>query len=361
MSETTLSLTPFYRARPTVRIDEQEFPKVSELVIGMDMKEQEGGLTALELRLSNVASDPQGEADFAFENEDEIHLGSSISVYGGDENEPREIFRGVITGLEAEFPEENPPELLVLAEDKLQAARMTRRTATYSEISIADLAGTIASRLSVTPQITGFNEAIGTWIQLNESDLAFLRRIIRRYDGDVQIVGNELHVSPRSDVQRGMIELELHSQLRSVRFIADLADQVTEVTVSGWNSLRGSRVSATSNVSYLGPGTGRGGPQVLSESMGDRSEHVGHIAVANDEEAQALADTVFYQRARRFVCSEGTAEGNPAIRVGTHVTLTGVSPRFENTYYVVAAHHRFDVHKGYETDFRAESYALGNV
>jgi phage protein D len=51
---------------------------------------------------------------------------------------------------------------------------------------------------------------------------------------------------------------------------------------------------------------------------------------------------------------EGTAEGNPQIRVGTHVELTGLGDRFSNTYYVTRACHRYDLANGYETDFEAE-------
>ncbi len=78
-----------------------------------------------------------------------------------------------------------------------------------------------------------------------------------------------------------------------------------------------------------------------------------------DAEAQALAHTVFDRRARRFVVVEGTAQGNPAIRVGTHVTLQGLGPRFSNTYYVVRATHRFDSSNGYQTHFEAECAFLG--
>jgi phage protein D len=228
-------------------------------------------------------------------------------------------------------------------------------------MSVADLAGTIADRIGATPVITGMTETIGTWVQLNESDLAFLRRVIRRYDGDLQIVGSELHVSPRADVQRGALELELYSQLRSVTFIADLTDQISEVTVSGWNALSGRRVSATSTGANPGPGSGRKGSEILAKTLGERTEHVGHISVTTDAEATAVADAVFDQRSRRFVCAEGTVEGNPDLRVGTEVTLTGVSPRFENTYYVVCAHHRFNVMDGYETDFKAQCFALGDA
>ena len=72
MGEAALSQTEVYSARPVVRVDEQERLKISELINSFVMKEQEGGMSSLEMRLSNIASDPQGSADFAFENEEDI-------------------------------------------------------------------------------------------------------------------------------------------------------------------------------------------------------------------------------------------------------------------------------------------------
>jgi phage protein D len=48
------------------------------------------------------------------------------------------------------------------------------------------------------------------------------------------------------------------------------------------------------------------------------------------------------------------------VRVGTHVTLSGLGPRFSNTYYVTRCRHRYDLASGYETDFTAVSAFLGN-
>ncbi len=181
-----------------------------------------------------------------------------------------------------------------------------------------------------------------------------MRRLLLRYDADMQVVGNELHVSPRGEVRRGAIELALHSQLRCARVLADLAHQVSEVTVTGWDAAQGQRVSASSTGSQLGPGSGRTGVQLLRQAISERSEHLGHLAATTDAEAQALANAAFDCRARRFVCVQGTAEGNPAVRVGTHIALSGMGSRFDNTYYVVRACHRYDVIRGYEIDFEAE-------
>ncbi len=361
MAEMLLSKSASYGARPTIRVGGQSNPRLRELLIGMSMTENEGGLSALELRVSNVATTEDAVTRLAFEAEEILALGSSIAIFAGDEQAPKEIFRGAVTGLDADFPADGPPELVVLAEDALQQGRFLRRTATYDDISLSDLTGTIANRLHLQPKVTGFTEKIGTWVQLNESDLSFLRRLLQRYDGDLQIVGNELQVSPRGEVQRGSVELVLYGQLRAVRAIADLAHQVTKVTVSGWNPTEGRPINKSSTGAHLGPGSGRKGPDILSRSLGDRLEHVSNLIATTDAEAQALADAAFDQRTRRFVRIHGSAEGNPELRVGTNVRLRGVSRRFDNTYYVVSACHRYDEIAGYTTDFEAESAFLGEA
>ncbi len=361
MSVSALNRRAVYNPRPLIEIDGQQFEKVNELALAFDMREQEGGLCALELRLSNIASRPDGGAGYAFEDEAEVKLGSSITLFGGDIAEPQEIFRGVVTALEADFPESAPPELLILAEDRLQQARMARRSAVYSDSSLADLIRGVAGRLGLQSEISGLDTPRGIWVQLNESDLAFLRRLLRAADADMQIVGGTLQAAPRSEVQRSVIEMEMFHDLRSVKFIADLAHQVTSVSAAGWSARRGQRVSGHSEGVNLGPGSGRRGAQIVQQSLGERPEHIGHISVTSDEEAQALADAVFDQRARRFVCAEGRATGHPGLRVGSHLRLSGVSRRFENTYYVTSCHHRYDQHSGYQTDFIAQCASLGEA
>lgn len=359
MAESPLSDRAVYAARPTVRIDGEAHDRVSALLISIELDERAGGLSSLEARFSNVASTEGGSAEPAFEDDRILRLGAEFALYGGDETAPVELFRGRITGLDAEFTRDGPPELLVLAEDAFVRARMARRTKLHRDVTLADLVRALAETAGLTADVEGLDRDVGERMQLNESDLAFVRRVLRDHDADLQAVGTTLQAAPRSDVQRGVVELELFGQLDRVRVLVDLAHQVTEVTGAGWDPVAGRAFRVESRGLHLGPGSGVTGADGLDAIDVERSEHIGHLSATTQREAQALADAHYDQRARRFVTVEGVAEGNPRLRVGTHVELKGVSPRFDNTYYVVRARHRYDVSQGYRTEFEAESARYG--
>lgn len=361
MPETSVSQTAIFSARPTLRIAGQPDERASALLTSMRMEESEGGMSTLELRLTNWAATGGGRAELAFGAQSSLKLGAELGVYAGDEATPREIFKGKVGALEMVCNYGQPPELVVLAEDALVAARRQRRTKVYEAQSPADVVRAIANDLGLSPTISGLSSPTGTWVQLDETDLQFLRRLLARFDADLQVVGTELQATPRKDVARGTIELALYGQLAKVRVTADLAHQVTAVTVAGWNAVDGAAVKGeASAIAHAGPGQGRSGLAWASEVFGERSEHLATPLVNTQPEADAVAEAALDQRARRFVRAEGTAEGNAQLRVGASVRLSGISPQFDNTYYVLRACHLFDMKQGYRTEFSAECAYLAS-
>ena len=360
MGEMTLSPLAYYSARPTLRVDGQDHDSIATLLQSMVLHEQEGGLSSVELAFVDWGLRPDGSVGSVFDDERVLKLGAQVQVYAGEAAAPTELFKGRIGALEYAFDSEGAPRLIAHAEDAAMRARLARRSQLYENQSLADIVRTVAQRLSLTPQVSGLSATSVVEVQCNESDLAFLRRLLARQGGDLQIVGDALHVSPRQDVQRGTVELTRGSQLHRLRVVADLADQVTEVEVTGFDASAGNAITGTCSDTAFGPGSGRSGPVLLRDSFGERRQHSAHRVAGTRSEADALARAEMERRARRFVLAEGACEGNPALRVGTHLRILGAGPRWSNTYYVTGCTHRYDMRAGYETQFRAEGAYLGS-
>jgi uncharacterized protein len=360
MPDSTAPISAF-QARPTIMLGGQENPRLTELLSAFCVHERAGGLSSLELRISNVASLNGGGAQLAFDAGGDLALGAQLRVGAGDASAPTEIFRGVVSALEGRFDRGKPPELCVLAEDALQKARMQRKTRVFENMSIAEIARQIASDLGLTARVTGLEQNFGTQVQMSESDLGFLRKLLARVDADLQVVENDLQVAPRAEVQRGRQSLELGGALLSARVLADLAHQVTSLHSHGWDEKQGDGVSADGRDQALGPGAGRKGGDELPNALASRAHHVGEIMLGSDAEARAAADALRNQRARRFVTVHAIASGNPALRVGTHVELRGLGRWFSNAYYVTEARHIYDLEEGYRTELTAECAYLGSA
>lgn len=363
-TERALSRAALYAARPTLLLDGRRSPLADELLLSAQVNEQREGPAWAELRFANVSRSSERGIGWAFETEEEspIGLGTALVLSMGDESDPREIFQGTVSGLEAVFGPEHPPELIVLAEDPLQKARMKRRTRTHSETTLGDLVESLAAEMGLRARVSHLDHPVGTQVQINETDLGFLRRLLERHDAWMRVSGGELHAAPWGEGEGSgeEITLELHSQLKRVRLLADLAHQVSTISYSGWDAAQGEAIRVESDGSLpLGPGSGRTGRQMLEEAFGPRTEHAGAFLARDEREARALVQAVHLERARRFVLVEGCTQGHPDLRVGSRVRIVGVGPRFENTYTVTRACHRFDPQNGYETDFEAEGAYFG--
>ena len=100
MPETSVSRSAIFSARPTLRIAGQEDERLSTLMTSMRMEEGEGGLSRLELKVTNWVATDGGRAELAFDANAPLKLGAALSVYSGDAATPREIFQGKVSALE---------------------------------------------------------------------------------------------------------------------------------------------------------------------------------------------------------------------------------------------------------------------
>ena len=141
-----------YSARPTVRIGGQALPLLSANIARMTAREQQGGLSSLELVLYDVLSFGDGGAGYGATAGSPLQLGVDIAIYAGATETPQAIFAGTVTAIEAEASPSNAPQFTMLAEDRLWKARRTRRQlagAHFSGLRKAILAR-IYARLSFT-------------------------------------------------------------------------------------------------------------------------------------------------------------------------------------------------------------------
>jgi len=351
---------PLYATSPTIELGGQSYPLVQQNLVQLRMREALGGLSSLELSFVDSVEEG-GTSHYAAGPGSPLELGAGVRVFAGaHEVGAPEIFDGQVTALESEIRESQPPLITILAEDRLFPARRRRRTRLWEQQRLGDVISAIANDYGLRAEIRdGVNDAQRNWMQADETDLAFMRRILGTFDCDMQVVGNKLQVGRIGMDRRSLVTLAVGNTLLSCRITADIAEQVTSLRLGSFDPKAGALVDKSSDSTAFGPGSGKSGPDVLREKFAAVTMHLGREPPLSDTDGGAIAALEGQKRARSFVRVYGCARGDGNLRVGSWIELTGVNPRFANQYAVRAAVHRFDLESGYRTDFIAESAYLG--
>jgi phage protein D len=343
-------------ARPTIAVGGQDKPSLGEGLLSLLIAENLGGLYRCELAFGNWGP-INNSIGFLYFDRRLLEFGKALQVKLGTDT----LFDGRIMGLEAVFPEGQPPALNVLAEDRFQDLRMIRRTRTFTDVSDADIFNQIAGDHGLRPSVSVSGPKYKVLAQVNQSDLAFLRERARAIDAELWMSGNTLNAKSHASRNGGSLPMTYGGPLREFTVLADLAGQRTSVTVNGWDvaSKAGLQYEATESVLSGELSNTTSGASILSSALGQRKEALAHTVPLTSQEAQAAAEAYFRMAARRFVVGRGVAETNAKLRVGSYVDLDGLGPLFNGKYYVVEVRHIFDGARGLRTEFTAERPGLG--
>ncbi len=345
-------------ARPVLNVDGQDRPTLAEALLNLLIVENINGLYRCEVRLMNWGSQ-DNQITFLFSDRRLLDYGKSFKVKLNDKT----LFEGRITALEAHFPSNRPPEITVLAEDRFQDLRMTRRTRSFAEVSDAAVIRQIASDHGLSPNVSVTGPTYKVLAQINQSDLAFVRERARSIDAEVWMDGSTLNAKSHANRNGATLQLDYGSTLHEFTALADVAQQRTSVSVNGWDvsSKSGLQYQATESAISSELNGDVSGISILQSAFGERKETLAHTVPLNAQEAQVAAEAYFKMSARRFVTGRGTAETDSKLRVGNTVDLQGLGVLFTGKYYVTEVQHLFDLSRGLRTEFTAERPGLGRT
>src|ERR1700752_218513 len=349
--------TGLKEARPTIVVGNEVNGPLGGGMLSMLIVEDTNGLYRCEANFGNWG-EKNSKTDFLYFDRAVLDFGKDFEIKLGSDS----IFKGKIMGLEAKFPEGQSPEISVLAEDRFQDLRMTRRTRTFSDVSDADVIKQIATDHGLTPEVDLSGPTYKVLAQVNQSDLAFIRDRARSIDAEVWMIDKTLHAKTHNGRNGDKLQMTYGNQLREFTVLADLAMQRTSVSVNGWNisSKSAMQFEATDSAISSELNGDTSGVSILQSALGQRKEALAHTVPLNDQEAQFEAEAFFKMSARRFVVGGGVAETSKSLRARTQLDLQGLGPLFNGKYYVAEVKHIFDSTKGLRSEFRSERVGIGH-
>jgi phage protein D len=261
------------------------------------------------------------------------------------------VTSGQIAALEPEFAGDGA-YICLRGYDRSHALHRTKRTQTYQNSTADDVARKIAQRAGLH---AGTVDPAGSpdefMQQTNETDWEFLSRLAARIDFEVIVAGDTLHFRKAGSTPASTpVDLRWGDTLTSFRPRVTGVQQIDEVIVRGWDPKQKRPIESSAKPDGLSSTIGIPRDKV-SAALGGGTTTIADRPISTQAEADALAKSVAAHLGNAFVEAEGVCHGDPRVRAGTQVQISGVGNRFAGMYTISSTTHIFRGARGYETHF----------
>ena len=307
--------------------------------------------------------------NFAFKYTEGVifDLGHRAHVELGYADKTVALVRGVITTMSPRFPEAGSPTLSITGIDSMVLLRDRKPTGSEQKQWIdkrdSDIAKDIAKRNGLAWEVEDSPLEHPIAVQKNQDDAQFLLERAKKIDFDCFIAMHGpqrrdtlFFVRPRdgrtSDANR-VYQFEWGRNLISFMPTLTISRQVAKVTVRGWDSRNMVPIVTIATTADLPkPKTKnkrvRSAPDLVEKVLGRKQDIVVDANPQSKDEAREMAVAMLRQRAYTFITATMSVMGNPDLRAGDNVQVSGLGERFAGEYHITKAEHTFGA-AGYMT------------
>jgi phage protein D/phage baseplate assembly protein gpV len=343
-------------------------PQVLVEVDGLQLEEAAiNELAAVRVR-QRLAAPAQCELSFHGPVETDLPRPGSdlrVAVAGHDTR----LFEGQVTAVEHVFGPDRDYSLVVRSYDAMHRLRKRSQARALVQTTVDGLASELAHEVGLDSQAAESGPVWQNVVQHNETDLELLVVLAARCGLYPVIRDGVLHLITLEG-DGDAIELTLGEELLEARVELNGERAARSVKAMGWDPLRAEAHQAEAS----SPRTGRDiGAEVSPTDVGGTGEVALFGEYASDEaHVAAIAQAELDARAAGEVTLWGVAEGDPELRAGTPVELSGLRDELDGTYVLTDVTHTVDGVRGYLTELSttppdvrrrrtAASAALGEV
>ena len=290
---------------------------------------------------------------FTWIDQDLFELGDKVEIQMGYDKDLKTVMVGEITGLEPEFSQDTTPMLVVRGHDLRHRLLRGRQTKSFTQMKDSDIVSQIAKGKGLTPKVEDTKVKLEYVLQHNQTDWEFLQERAARIGYEVVVDKKNLYFRPHEYGEQKLLNLTYRDDLLDFLPRLSTMTQVYQVKVQGWLPKDKKTVVATARAGNEGEKMGGqvSGAKEVQKAFGISSQTIVHQAVSSKAEADRMALGQFQDIAIAYISGEGTCRGNPDLRAGEVIEITGIGKKFGGLYYIVSTEHSYDPNQGYQTSF----------
>ncbi len=315
---------------------------------------------------------------------DVLHEGLPVEIDLGRPDEHAIVFRGTVTSVTADLLSRHGPHVEVAAGDALVALSLRARTKRWWNTPVSGIVREVAVSNALLPGRIEPDEDLvladtAPEQQVEETDLAFLNRLARRFDSKLFVdhtgpTDSLNFVSTRKLLEADPVDERLifNGNLAAFRAGFDAYATAPETRLVSTDAATGDTVDLSERL--VAPAEATWVPDAARIArLGDAAERIAALLLAGAPVRTRLIDfwrvpprvagaparpssdrsLILGDRARRLgQWARGHASGSIALRPRVSVDVAGVGGRWSGTWYLARVRHLVDTgHRDYHTAF----------
>ena len=268
-------------------------------------------------------------------------IGADLVVKAGaleDQAPMTTVFEGQVVAIDADFGH-GGISLGVRAYDLGHKLMRTRKARVFKKQTISDAVKSVLGENGLSPDVTSTNVTMDWLQQDNETDWDFIWRLARGIGYWLLIDGKTARFVPAEDVvKQETIELAWPDTIASFHPRVTGAQQVKTVTAKAWDPkakrVFSSSAGASKELSKIGLQRSE-----VSNDLGGGAIHISNSSAVDQAEVEDLAEATLNRIATAYVEAEAHIPGNPKVKAGVTLKITGVGTQFSGEYLVGTVRH----------------------
>lgn len=356
-------------------------PVVLNDILNVTYSDSLANIDSFDMTVNNwdAAAAKLDQTAFKYSDKDTFNPWKDVEVqmgyYRNGKSELRTMLIGEITTLTPNFPQGGLPTLTVRGVNLFHRFRTKQETKPFFNKKDSDIAKELVQSIATevrkkSPQLhlkldeddyqtnIKTEEKIPYLLMNNQFPIRFLMERARDLGYELTMEESSddtnreviFHYRPTSNVKRNTYILEWGKSLMSFQPTLQVANQVAELTVRGWNPQTKKPIKVTVKRSQIKGIVTPPDLGVPEPDLAKKLEIVVDRPIANEAEAKLLATNRLRQIGEVLVEAKGKTIGVPDLRSGSKVEIRGLGKRFSGTYLITSSTHSIG-DGGYTTDF----------
>lgn len=285
-----------------------------------------------------------------------FQLGKYIEIRMGYVDKLETVFYGLITSVRYHYPSGGTPSLQVMGMDISFLMMKGIHSHTWNDKKHSDVAKEIGEKYVSKVYVDDTGEKLKHVVQNALEDFHFLTYLAEENNYDFFIVGRAMYFRKPLKNKTPVLTLSYGKNLRSFSTDINIARQVSQVIVRGWDEKNMQVIEAKSReINILGSNSKTG--KDIVKILGDYTKEYMYTNVDSQEEAQKKADAELNKRSMELITGSGDSIGIPEIRAGKYIQFEGLGKTFNQPLYLKSVTHSIDT-SGYITSFTVGGNAI---